>query len=85
MAVNARTGMWSGAGGVGSARASRAAVDAPVHRTNARHRALFQIGCTDDARWRASVLTAWARSGTREARVLPVPVRFDASVLRYFS
>ena len=78
-------GCGAAQGELGSARASRAAVDAPVHRAGARHRATIQIERKDDARWRASVLTAWARSGTREARVLPVPVRFDASVLRYFS
>jgi hypothetical protein len=33
---------------------------------------MFQPGRTDNARWRASIPTAMARLGTREARVLPV-------------
>ena len=85
-------GCGAAQGELGSARASRAAVDAPVHRADARHRATIQIERKDDARWRASVLTARARSGTREARVVPVqerhigtasgsPVGFDAAAL----
>lgn len=56
--------LWTAHEETGNARASRAAVNALVHRTAARHRATFQPGCTDDARWRAS--------GTHETRVLPV-------------